>query len=154
MTEDRGFRPLAPRTQRGAVAVEFALVSGLFLLTLLVGIIEVGRAFFYMNAAAEATRHGARVAVVCDISNGQQELIRTRMQERSLVLQPENIAIEYFPNGCVAGTCNTVTVRVLPNASFDTLIPFVPLRWTLPPFATTLPTESLDSAGGTNPVCD
>lgn len=149
-----GSRRASPRTHRGAAAVEFALVTALFLLTLLVGIIEVGRAFFYMNAAAEATRYGARIAVVCDITAGQQDIIRARMQQRSIVLRPDNIEIEYLPSGCVAGTCSTVTVRVLPNATFDTLIPFVPLRWTLPAFATTLPTESLDSAGGANSVCN
>jgi Flp pilus assembly pilin Flp len=141
------------RTQRGAAAVEFALVASLFLLTLLVGIVELGRTFFYMNGTAEATRLGARIAVVCDPSAAQVAMIRSRMQQLVSVLPADKIDVIYDPPGCTQDTCRSVTVRVLPGATFDTVIPFVPLTWTLPAFATTLPRESLNSAGGTNPVC-
>jgi Flp pilus assembly protein TadG len=135
--------------QRGAVAVEFAVISALFLLTLLVGIIELGRAFFYMNATAEATRWGARVAVVCDVSEATRDFVRQGMREYVNVLNDGDIDITYVSE---AGTYRSVTVSVA-GATFDTVIPFVPLTWTIPLFATTLPTESLDSAGGANPVC-
>ena len=49
-------------------AVEFALVAALFF-TLLIGIMEMGRVLFYWNSAAEATRLGARLAVVCDLND-------------------------------------------------------------------------------------
>lgn len=140
-------------TQRGAAAVEFALVAALFLLTLLVGIVELGRTFFYMNATAEATRLGARIAVVCDPTPEQAALIGNRMREYVSVLPADKIDVRYDPTNCTRDTCRSVTVRVLPGATFDTVIPFVPLTWTLPAFATTLPRESLNSAGGTNPVC-
>jgi len=52
------------KSQRGAAAVEFALVAIVFFM-LLIGIVEMGRVLFTWNAAAEATRYGARVAVVC-----------------------------------------------------------------------------------------
>jgi len=55
--------------QRGAAAVEFALVCMVFL-TLLIGIMEMGRLLFYWNAAAEATRWGPRRAVGCDPNDG------------------------------------------------------------------------------------
>ena len=135
--------------QRGAVAVEFALISALFLLTLLVGIIELGRTFFYMNATAEATRWGARVAVVCDVNKDTWKVVREGMRKYVSVLNDGNIDIAYDSE---AGTYRSVTVSVT-GATFDTVIPFVPLTWTIPPFATTLPTESLDSAAGANPVC-
>jgi Flp pilus assembly protein TadG len=138
--------------RRGTTVVEFALVAGLFLIALLLGIVELGRAFFYLNASAEATRLGARLAVVCDKSEAQQDRIRERMREFVSVLPADRIAFDYTPdNACSAGTCRSVTVRILPGATFDTVIPFVPLTWGLPPFATTLPTESLSSAH--NPVC-
>lgn len=140
-------------TQRGAAAVEFALVAALFLLTLLVGIVELGRTFFYMNATAEATRLGARIAVVCDPTSAQVTLIRDRMREYVSVLPADKIQVTYDPPNCTRETCRSVTVRVLPGATFDTVIPFVPLTWTLPAFATTLPRESLNSVGGDNPVC-
>ena len=146
------------RLQRGAVAVEFALVAWLFLLTLLFGIIELGRAFFYMNATAEATRLGARIAVVCDKAVTDQT-IKLRMREYVSVLEDADILIEWDPNPCTGDgppVCQSVTVRILPSATFDTFIPFVPLSWTLPPFATTLPRESMQSAidGSANPVCN
>lgn len=147
-------RRAGARFQQGAAALEFALVAALFLIALLLGIVEIGRAFFLINATAEATRRGARIAVVCDVSAAQQDLIRARMKEYALqVLPNDHIAIDYAPANCAPGTCRSVTVSVLPGATFPTFIPFVPLTWELPAFATTLPTESLDSAAGSNPVC-
>ena len=146
------------RLQRGAVAVEFALVAWLFLLTLLFGIIELGRAFFYMNATAEATRLGARIAVVCDKAVTDQT-IKLRMREYVSVLEDTDILIEWDPDPCTRDgppVCQRVTVSIRPTAKFDTFIPFVPLRWTLPPFATTLPRESMQSAieSSTNLICN
>lgn len=140
--------------QCGAVAVEFALIAVLFLLALLVGIIELGRVFYYMNATAEATRLGARVAVVCDMSVAQQNIIRDKMRGYLDVLPADHIAIEYIPSSCAPENCRAVRVSVLPGATYQGFIPFVPMTWTLPPFSTTLPRESLDSAGGSNAVCN
>jgi hypothetical protein len=138
--------------QRGAVAVEFALVAALFLIALLVGIIELGRVFYYMNATAEATRLGARIAVVCDMSAAQQGVIKDKMRGYLDVLPNDHIAIEYIPLNCTQETCRMVRVSVLPGVAYSGFIPFVPITWTLPPFATTLPRESLDSAS--NPICN
>jgi hypothetical protein len=149
------------RLQRGAVAVEFALVAWLFLLTLLFGVIELGRALFYMNATAEATRLGARIAVVCD-KDVTDQFIRDRMREYVNVLadgEDGDIQILWDPDPCTRDgppVCQRVTVSIRDSAKFDTFIPFVPLRWTLPPFATTLPRESMQSAieSSTNPICN
>jgi Flp pilus assembly protein TadG len=46
--------------QRGAVVVEFALVLTL-LITLMAGIFEFGRAFWYYDTLTKATRDGARL---------------------------------------------------------------------------------------------
>src|SRR3954452_7753274 len=54
--------------QAGVAAIEFALVASLFF-TVLLGIMEMGRVLFYWNSAAEATRLGARIAVVCDLND-------------------------------------------------------------------------------------
>jgi Flp pilus assembly protein TadG len=132
------------RLQRGAAAVEFALVTAFFLLALLLGIIELGRAFFYMNAAAEATRWGARLAVVCDVSEATRNYVRAAMQGYVSVLPAGQIGVDYEPQGCVRGTCRSVTVSIRAGTTYESLIPTV--NWTLPPFSTTLPTESLDSA--------
>lgn len=47
------------RNEHGVAAVEFALVI-ILLLIIVAGIIEFGRAFWYLNALTKATRDGAR----------------------------------------------------------------------------------------------
>ena len=95
-------RPFHPFThQRGVAAVEFALVSMVFL-TLLFGIIEFSRITYYWNAATEATRLGARLAVVCDMDDAT---IKSRMTDLFPILSADKIDVEYEPGGCPAATC-------------------------------------------------
>lgn len=138
----------APTRQRGTAALEFALISVAFF-SLLIGIMEMGRVMFYWNTAAEATRLGARVAVVCDIDS---PAIKTKMETMLSILQDGNIDVTYSPPGCDVASCTDVTVSIV-NVTVDTLIPFVPISIAMPSFATTLPRESLDSVNGTNPTC-
>jgi Flp pilus assembly protein TadG len=56
-------RLLLRRNEKGAAAVEFALVVPLVLL-LLWGIVDIGRAFYTLNNLASAVREGARTAAV------------------------------------------------------------------------------------------
>ncbi|HXU94362.1 MAG TPA: TadE family protein, partial [Gallionella sp.] len=50
--------------QRGAAAVEFALIA-VFFFAVLFGIVEFGRALFVWNSVQEVTRYVARESVVC-----------------------------------------------------------------------------------------
>ena len=50
--------------QKGAETVEFAMIALLFF-AVLFAIIEFSRALFVWNALTEATRRGARMAVIC-----------------------------------------------------------------------------------------
>jgi hypothetical protein len=141
--------------QRGAAAVEFAIVAGVGgFLVLLIGIMELGRVLFYLNTASEATRLGARVAVVCD---SDSTAIRTRMRGMLPLLRPEDISVSYVPSGCnssasaARNSCQYVTVGIAAGVTVDTVIPFVPVSIDLPPFATTLPRESLNSTD--NAIC-
>lgn len=137
--------------QSGAAAVEFALVVSVFLM-LLFGVIEMSRVLFYMNTAAEATRLGARLAVVCDINAAA---IKTRMRNMLGILSDANIDISYLPAGCDIGSCQTVTVSIDQGQSalnIATYIPFVPLTLRMPAFTTTLPRESLSSTS--NAICN
>ena len=138
--------------QSGVAAVEFALIAGVFF-TLLFGIMEMGRVLFYWNSAAEATRLGARLAVVCDLSDTD---IKLRMQTMLSIVPTSKINIDYVPAGCDVNTCQSVTVGILSGVSVATFIPYVPLTLTLPPFSTTLPRESMRSSldGVANPVCN
>jgi len=137
--------------QRGAAAVEFAVVAALFF-TILLGAMEMARLLWTWNAASEATRLGARLAVVCDIND---PTIIARMQEMLPYLQPANVTIDYLnpgnaPNTCNAATCKSVRVT-LAGYTHVPIIPFVPLSLPIPPFQTTLPKEFMQSTG--NPVC-
>lgn len=138
------------RLQRGVAAVEFALISTVFF-SLLIGIMELGRVLFYVNTAAEVTRLGARIAVVCDVNDAD---IKARMVKMLGLLQAGDITVTYAPNSCTASTCESITVSV--SKKVKTFIPLVPLTASLPSFSTTLTRESMAStgpAGEANPVC-
>lgn len=137
-------------TQRGVAAVEFAIVAALFF-TLLIGVMEMGRVLFYWNTATEATRLGARIAVVCDIGDSA---IKAKMTALFPTVPTDKIQVDYTPTGCSAENCDEVTVRIQP-VPIATYIPLVPLSLSLPGFATTLPRESLASSidAVDNPQC-
>ena len=135
--------------QTGTAAVEFALVSIVFF-TLLIGMMEFGRLLYYWNSAEEATRLGARMAVVCDINDVD---IKTRMTQIFPSLSASQINVSYQPAGCTINTCQRVTVSIATTVPIATFIPFVSLSFWFPPFTTSLPRESMDSVAGTNPVC-
>lgn len=145
-----------PRKEGGAALVEFALIAMLFF-SLLLGIMEFGRLLFTWNSAAEATRWGARLAVVCDLSDGT---IKDRMRQIMPQLLDGNIVITYdnppnAPNTCDKSNCKSVTVGIT-NFSITTIIPIMNVTVPIPPFSTSLPRESMESvngAGETNPVC-
>jgi len=127
--------------------VEFALVAALFF-AIVLGAMEMARLLWTWNAAGEATRLGARLAVVCDIND---PTIIARMQEMLPYLQPANVTIAYVPGGCNANTCQSVRVT-LAGYTHVPIIPFVPLSLPIPPFQTTLPKEVMQSTG--NPICN
>jgi Flp pilus assembly protein TadG len=140
-----------PSRQRGVAAVEFAIVSSL-LFSVLFGVMEMGRLLWTWNAAVEATRFGARLAVVCDLNDSH---IKSRMISRLPSLANGNIVVTYLNppaanNTCTAATCKAVKVS-LTGYTHYTIIPFVPLSLTLPPFATTLRKEFMSSTS--NEVC-
>ncbi|MDN5836302.1 MAG: pilus assembly protein [Nitrosospira sp.] len=142
---DTASRPANRRKQHGAAAVEFALVVSL-LFTLLLGIMEMSRVLFYWNTATEATRLGARLAVVC---NKDATVIKTRMNDMLGILPAGNIDVAYTPGGCDIDSCRSVTVSIS-GLNVSTFIPFMPLDLAMPSFSTTLSRESMDSA---NPDC-
>jgi Flp pilus assembly protein TadG len=141
------------KKQHGGAAVEFALVAILFV-TLLMAIVGFGHWAYTMEMAADATRAGARIAVVCDLNDTK---IRQAVQARvpQLSLADAQVAVEYVPAGCNKGSCQSVRVS-LTNASYNSWIPFLPTVLPMPPLTTSLPRESLESvnaAGELNPSC-
>lgn len=139
-------------SQHGAAAVEFGLVAIVFLI-LLIGVVEMGRVLFTWNAAVEATRFGARVAVVCNIDIPNEPVL-AQMQKFLPNLTAGNLSVSYLPDGCSISNCKDVRVE-LSGLSVQTYIPIVGAALTVPPFSTTLPRESLmsDIDDRLNPLC-
>lgn len=140
--------PRAPgvRPRQGAAAVEFALIAVVFFM-LFIGAAEVGRILWIWNAASEATRLGARLAVVCDMNDAD---IKARMRNILGDLDNIDITLTYDPPACDATDCQTVTVT-LSGYTAQSFIPFTTFQPRLPPFRTALSRESMSSAN--NPVC-
>jgi Flp pilus assembly protein TadG len=148
-----------PVAVQGATTVEFAIVAVVFF-SLLLGITDFGRMLFTWNAAAEATRWGARIAVVCDKLTPNQ--VRDRMKVILPQLTNDNIVINYYNpagtinNACDKDTCKAVEVS-LAGFTFDPISPFMPFgAVTVPDFRTYLLRESMeaiDAVGDQNPVC-
>ena len=138
--------------QQGLFIVEFAIIAAA-LFILLFGVIELSRIIWIWNTADEATRRGARVAAVCPInhpsvpeatifapagSGGPSPILRN--------LTTANVQVDYLDaNGAAETTFSDIEfVRVsLVNYTVTPLIPFINTAFTLPPFETTIPSESL-----------
>lgn len=154
--------------QRGAAAVEFAIVAVL-LFTLLFAMIEFGRLFYVFNTVQEVTRRAAREAVVRWVDNSISSpakslaLFGTSSMPAGAEVTTSNIKIEYLtatgvsptpfptspgdniasclngPSGCI------VLVRVsITNASYVPMLGLFPfLTFPIPASTVTMPAESL-----------
>jgi Flp pilus assembly protein TadG len=142
-------KPMQRPRQAGAVAVEFALVVTFVWFPLLLGMIEMGWLLWTWNAATEATRFGARMAVVCDMNDAG---IKTRMINMVPTMAGGDIKLIYDPANCTVDDCQSIQVS-LSNFKYTPIL--LPITPTLPPFTTTLSRESLRSTfnGTPNPAC-
>jgi Flp pilus assembly protein TadG len=126
----------------GSTTVEFALVMILFL-TFLLGITDFSRMLFTWNAATEATRAGARYAVVCDDKN-QKATVLAKMQ--AMLPQINDIDLAWTPNACTAATCTGVNVTIT-SMNYQWISPITGqlarAAMTMPTFATFLPREAM-----------
>jgi Flp pilus assembly protein TadG len=73
--------------ERGAAAVEFAILFPLMLLVI-AAIVDFGRAFFYQIQLTNAAREGARAAVVSDVSDADLML---RVQSSVPAIDPADL---------------------------------------------------------------
>lgn len=144
------------KCQTGAAIVEFAIVLTLFL-TVLLAIMDFGRILFMWNASAEATRLGARVAVVCDTTAKAKVL--AEMQQfvpvTDAMLQIDWYQGNSINNGCTSANCTGVAVSI----SGLTIAPVSPLAWigfsslSVPGFSTYLPREIMGQDPNSSTVC-
>jgi hypothetical protein len=140
--------------QKGAETVEFAIVA-LLLFAVLFVIIEFSRALFVWNALTEATRRGARMAVVCpyqspipakvtifDVRNGS-------LDSSPIIggLELDMVNVSYFKDDGVTPTADQTLIRFaqvsITGYQHKLFIPLWGSTITAPEFTTTLPTESL-----------
>lgn len=94
--------------QRGATIVEFSFVL-IFFLALLLGVLDFSRLLYTWSVTNEATRAGARYAVVC-ATPADSSRILAAMQQREPQIATIDVAWE--PAGCDTTTCEGVNVAV------------------------------------------
>ena len=139
------------RLQRGATTVELALVLMVFFMFLL-AVTDFSRMLFTWNAATEATRLGARFAVVCaDPANETQVLEKMR----TMVPEIGAVALTWDPVGCDAANCAGVNVTIT-SLNYRWISPIVgaviPPR-AMPTFSTYLPREMMRQDANNALIC-
>lgn len=128
----------------------------LFFFALIFGTIDFFRWMSAINGAAEATREGARAAVVCGNTLTDQANVKQRMRNFLLLAKQvdsldTHVTITYTPAGCaaVSGTgnhCQRVAVE-LSGMTVEPISPYLPATLPLPPTRYELPREAMSSAG-------
>lgn len=132
--------------------VEFALGLIVFL-TFLLGITDFSRMLFTWAAANEATRAGARYAVVCDDTGGKPQVL-ARMQ--ALLPQIQDIDLAWNPPACNSATCEGVTVTIT-AMNYQWISPVAGLAAMaaipMPTFSTYLPREIMKQDPNSDAIC-
>ena len=136
-----------PDNERGGSLIEFTVVASVFFL-MLVGIVAAGNLYYTHNALVEATRRGARYAVLNPTGStaAVQNVViygtpTPAEGATSLVynLQPANVTVTYTGLGVAAGT---VTVSIT-GYTFPFVLPTSTTSVAMPPYRTTLTGESV-----------
>lgn len=107
------------RYRRGVAAVEFAIVAPIFFL-LVMGIIEVGRALMVQQVLINASRVGARRAVMLS-SSAEAAIDATTDYANGVGIA--GVEVEVSPDPAAAATGDAVTVEVTINYSEVTWLP-------------------------------
>jgi Flp pilus assembly protein TadG len=140
--------------QSGATAVEFALVLLIFL-TFLLAVTDFSRMLYTWNAASEATRAGARYAVICDDKNNKAQVL-ARMQALLPQLGDSNLNLAWTPAGCTPATCEGVTVTIV-NLNYRWISPIAGLSMIapmpMPTFRTFLTREIMGQDPNSGTIC-
>jgi hypothetical protein len=139
------------KKMRGVVMVEFAIVGGVLMIVLF-GCLEFGRATYTMAALNEGTRRAARLAAVCPIND---PVIAPAVNFLGLVGfnatvgNGGNVQLQYLDvNGASLGNAPAANLVYYVQVSvtgynIPLIIPGMNVTITSPPFAATLPAESL-----------
>jgi Flp pilus assembly protein TadG len=143
------------KSEKGQTLVEFALVTLVFFI-LVFGITEFGRALWTWNTIVQATRAGARYAVVETPTSDDMQIKKVvayndpNANSSSTPVVPglteTNVIVNYLNNdGSVASNKNVadlIAVSVT-GYQFSFLVPLFGTQIPLPSFTTKLPLEGL-----------
>jgi Flp pilus assembly protein TadG len=114
----RGPRGMARRPRRGAAAVEFALIAPVLFL-MIFGMIEFGRAVMVQQILTNASREGARRAIL----------------EQTTLSEVETIVGDYLTDTSIPGASVSVSVNPLSSMGFGDpvtvtcSIPYAQVTW-------------------------
>ncbi len=98
--------------RRGAAAVEFALVAPLFIM-LTFGMIEAGRMILVQQLLTNATREGARRAVLAGATESAvKTYVANYLTNTSVPISESDVDISPAPEAALANDPITVTVTV------------------------------------------
>lgn len=108
----------------GTTAVEFGLLAIAFI-TILVGIIEMGRLFLTWNGLQFAIESAARTALADENITSAQLESHIEGQLGTFTMSPDNLVLNItFP---VSGGVNFVQIDG--TYSYNVIVPFVPESW-------------------------
>ena len=143
------------KNQKGTSMAEFAVVALLFFM-IIFGIIEFGRLLYTHNALTDATRRGARYAVLHD--SGAPCVINVVVYGEANInpdtcaptgpplingLTTSNVDVEYRGSGSFGYGMNLGTVTVtITSYQFNLSIPLFRRTLTMPAYKTVLTAES------------
>ncbi|SDK51474.1 TadE-like protein [Arthrobacter sp. ov407] len=98
---------MSKASERGAVAVEFAIVAPV-LVMLLLGIMEFGRAYNTQVTLSSAAREGVRVMAIGNNAPAARTAVKNAVTGLQPALADGNITIT--PSSCTAGVQTTVKI--------------------------------------------
>lgn len=122
----RGSRARGRRRERGAVAVEFALLLPILLL-IVFGIIQYGMYFWAMQGGSDIARDAARLSAVGNPATcpAFQGAVRSEVESLTGTGSTASITRSYSPGPPATVVGSIVTVR-LEFRSLDLKLPFLP----------------------------
>jgi len=122
--------------RRGAAVVEFAVVAPVFML-LVIGIIEMGRAVMVSQILVNASREGARKAVLTTMTVGEvQTWVDDYLQTAGFAAGVSTVEISHqtTSGGAFGATSSLASVPAGMGVRVDVTVPFASVSW-LPPSA-------------------
>ena len=117
-----GHRNLGVSLRRGVAATEFAIVAPLFLL-LVIGILELGRAMMVQQVLINASRVGARQAIILGATTAE---VQAAVAEYAASVAVPSVTVSVTPDPAAAKAGDVIAVT--------TSVPFHDVSWLASPW--------------------